>query len=90
MVIQAANNIQELSKSKLIFSIIDPDTQDAAITRQQLIETYGIEPYPYRSFLRSDSYFFHLLLENGEQSQIIYPPTNANEVRNSHFHRIRH
>ena len=79
MVIQAANNIQEQSNSKLVFSIIDPDTQDTAISRQQLIETYGIEPYPVALF-SNDSYFFHLLLENGDQSQIIYPPTTANEA----------
>ncbi|NTW43047.1 MAG: ABC transporter permease subunit [Anaerolineaceae bacterium] len=79
MVIQAANNIQDQSNSKLVFSIIDPDTQDALISRQQLIETYGIEPYPLALF-SNDSYFFHLLLENGDQNQIIYPPTTANEA----------
>jgi ABC-2 type transport system permease protein len=38
----------------------------------------GIEPYPVALFSQ-DSYFFHLLLQNGDQSQIIYPPTEANE-----------
>jgi len=78
-VIQAANNIQDQSKNKFVFTIIDPDTQDAPISRQQLIDSYGIEPYPVALF-SNDSYFFHLLLENGDQSQIIYPPTTANEA----------
>jgi len=79
MVIQVANSIQDQSKEKLIFQIVDPDTQEATISRQQLIDQYGIEPYPVALF-SNDSYFFHLLLQNGDQSQIIYPPTTANEA----------
>jgi len=79
MVIQVANNIQDQSKEKLVFQIVDPDTQEATISRQQLIDQYGIEPYPVALF-SNDSYFFHLLLQNGDQSQIIYPPTTANEA----------
>ncbi|PKN82804.1 MAG: hypothetical protein CVU46_17800 [Chloroflexi bacterium HGW-Chloroflexi-8] len=43
------------------------------------MDEYGIEPYPVALF-SSDTYFFHLLLQNGDQSQIIYPPTTANEA----------
>ncbi|MHB8135769.1 MAG: Gldg family protein [Anaerolineaceae bacterium] len=78
-IIQVANSIQEQSKEKFVFQIVDPDTQGATISRQQLIDEYGIEPYPVALF-SSDTYFFHLLLQNGDQSQIIYPPTTANEA----------
>jgi len=74
-----ASDIQSKSNGKLIYEMIDPDEQGAAINRQQLIEELGIEPYPVDLFSQ-DSYFFHLLLQNGEQSQIIYPPTEANEA----------
>lgn len=73
---QIANQIQDESNGKLIFKIVDPDVAGASISRQQLIEM-GIEPYPVALFSQ-DSYFFHLLLQNGDQSQIIYPPTEAN------------
>lgn len=79
MVIQVSNTIQEQSNGKLTFQIIDPDTATAALDRQQLIEQYNIQPYPVTLF-SNDSYFFHLLLQNGEQNQIIYPPTSANEA----------
>lgn len=76
---QIANDIQSKSNGKFIFNTIDPDEAGAAITRQQLIEEVGIEPYPVALFSQ-DSYFFHLLLQNGDQGQIIYPPTEANEA----------
>jgi ABC-2 type transport system permease protein len=79
LVIQVANEIQEQSNGKFTFQIIDPDTEGAAVTRQQLVDEYGIEPYPTALF-SNDTYFFHLLLQNGEKNQVIYPPTTANEA----------
>lgn len=76
---QIAGEIQAKSNGKFIFEIIDPDQSGAAITRQQLIEQVGINPYPVALFSQ-DSYFFHLLLQNGDQGQIIYPPMEANEA----------
>lgn len=76
---QIANQIQTQSNGKLLFEIVDPDVDGASISRQQLIEELGIEPYPVALFSQ-DSYFFHLLLQNGDQAQIIYPPTEANEA----------
>lgn len=74
-----AGEIQSKSNGKFIFETIDPDEQGAAITRSQLINNYGIEPYPVALFSQ-DSYFFHLLLQNGTQGQVIYPPTEANDA----------
>ncbi|HSM25074.1 MAG TPA: Gldg family protein, partial [Anaerolineaceae bacterium] len=76
---QIASDIQAKSNGKFIFETIDPDQAGAAITRQQLVEQIGISPYPVALFSQ-DSYFFHLLLQNGDQGQIIYPPTVANEA----------
>lgn len=75
---QIALQIQDESNGKLIFEIVDPDAEGTSVSRQQLIEELGIEPYPVALFSQ-DSYFFHLLLQNGNQAQIIYPPTEANE-----------
>lgn len=76
---QVASDIQTKSNGKFIFETIDPDAEGALITRQQLIEQVGIEPYPVALFSQ-DTYFFHMLLQNGNQGQIIYPPTEANEA----------
>jgi ABC-2 type transport system permease protein len=76
---QIATDIQSKSNGKFVFNTIDPDEAGASITRQQLIEEVGIEPYPVDLFSQ-DTYFFHMLLQNGDQSQLIYPPTEANEA----------
>ena len=76
---QIALQIQDESNGKFVFEIVDPDVEGASISRQQLIEELGVEPYPVALFSQ-DSYFFHLLLQNGNQAQIIYPPTEANEA----------
>lgn len=78
-VIAVANNIQEQAKGNFVFEIIDPDAPGAAVTRQQLIEENGIQPYPVALF-SNDSYFFHLLLQNGDKTEVVYPPTSANEA----------
>lgn len=79
LVNQVAEEIQTKSKGKLSYKIIDPDAPDAAITRKQLIEQVGIQPYSV-GLLSQDTYFFHLLLQNKDQAQIIYPPMEANEA----------
>jgi len=79
MIDQIATEIQDNSNGKFIFETIDPDGQGAAITRDQLINDYGIQPYPVDLFSQ-DTYFFHLLLQNGDSDQVIYPPTEANEA----------
>lgn len=76
---QIATDIQSKSNGKFVFNTIDPDEAGASITRQQLIEEVGIEPYPVDLFSQ-DTYFFHMLLQNGDQSQLIYPPIEANEA----------
>ena len=79
LVNKVAGDIQQQSNGKFQFQIIDPDTQGAAVTRQQLIEQYGIQPFPV-SLFSQDSYFFHMILQNGEKAQVIYPPAEANEA----------
>ncbi len=79
LVNQVATEIQQKSNGKFVYQTIDPDAQGAAVTRQQLIEQYGIQPYPV-SLFSQDSYFFHMILQNGDKTEIVYPPTDANEA----------
>ncbi len=78
MVIQESQSIADQSNGQFVFQIIDPDADDAQITRQQLIDDYGLQPFPVQLF-SDDSYFFHLVLESEGQGQVIYPPTEANQ-----------
>ena len=76
---KVAGDIQQQSQGKFQYQIIDPDVQGAAVTRQQLIDQYGIQPFPV-SIFSQDTYFFHMILQNGDKTQVIYPPTEANEA----------
>jgi ABC-2 type transport system permease protein len=79
LVIQEGQKIQEKSDGKFVFKIINPDDPNADITRQQLIEEYGVQPFPVQLFSQ-ETYFFHMILESEGQTQVLYPPTEANEA----------
>ncbi|MAT42695.1 MAG: ABC transporter permease [Anaerolineaceae bacterium] len=79
LVIQEGQNIQEKSGGKFVFEIVNPDDPNADISRQQLIEQYGVQPFPVQLFSQ-ETYFFHMILESEGQTQVLYPPTEANEA----------
>ncbi len=79
LVIQEGQKIQEKSNGKFVFEIINPDDPNATITRQQLMEEYGVQPFPVQLFSQ-DTYFFNMILESEGQTQVLYPPTEANEA----------
>jgi len=71
--------IQSQSEGKFIFEVVDPDAQGSKVTRDTLVNDYGLMPFPTTLF-SSDSYYFHLVLKNGEKLQVIYPPNEPNEA----------
>jgi ABC-2 type transport system permease protein len=75
---KVAGEIQEQSKGKFVFEIIDPTAANSPITPQALAETYGIEAVPVALF-SSDTFFFHLLFQNGDNSQLLYPSSDMSE-----------
>lgn len=77
LVNKVAGEIQAASNGKFIYKEVDPTAQGSPLTAQQLQETYGLTPYPL-SLFSQESFFFHLLLTNGQESQVIYPPTDEN------------
>ena len=76
---KVAGEIQTNSNGKFIFMTIDLDSPGSPVTRDELTNQYGIEPYPV-SLFSEDTYFFHMVLQNGENRKVIYPPTEANEA----------
>lgn len=72
VITQAAEKIQQDSNGKLVFETIDPTSGDSPISAQQLSDLYGVQPYQV-SMLSTDTYYFNLLLVNGEEYQQIFP-----------------
>ena len=62
-----------------LFDILDPDAPGSGVTRESLASTYGITPYPV-SLFSADSYYFHMVLDTGEENLLIYPSAAMSEA----------
>ena len=68
----AAQSIADTSNGKLVFSVVDPDAADAPVTRDTLIDEMGLKPFTV-SLYSEDTFFLHLVLTNGEKTEVMYP-----------------
>lgn len=76
---KVANDIQTTSNGKLVFEVVNPDAPDAALTRQVLADTYGLQPYA-ASLFGDTTYFLHMLLQVDDKAQLIYPGGDMTEA----------
>jgi ABC-2 type transport system permease protein len=76
---KVAQDIASGSNGKLTYIVVDPDEPDSAITRQELYDIYGLQPFP-ASFFSSESYYLHMVLQAGDQAQLIYPSGEMSEA----------
>lgn len=74
-----ANDITAASNGKFIFQTVNPDDPASGVTRQQLFEQMGLQPFP-TSFFSADSYYLHTVLQNGADAQVIYPSNDVSEA----------
>jgi ABC-2 type transport system permease protein len=75
---KVARALEEESGGRFVFEQIDPDAQDSAITRQQLLDS-GLRPIAV-SFFAPDSYYLHLVLQIGDEAQLLYPTADLSEA----------
>lgn len=76
---KVAQDIQAESGGKFTFEMIDPDDPNSPVTRQTLFDSYGLRPFAV-SLFSPDSYYLHLLLQIGEEAQLIYPASDMSEA----------
>jgi ABC-2 type transport system permease protein len=72
LVEKVAQEIGAESDGKFTYEAIDPGDPNSPVTPQALFDTYGLRPIAV-SLFSPDSYYLHLLLQIGEESQILYP-----------------
>lgn len=72
---KVGQEIAAQSDGKFVYTSINPDDPNSGVTRQQLLETYGLQPFMVGLF-SNESYYLHMLLRNGESLQVIYPPAD--------------
>jgi ABC-2 type transport system permease protein len=69
---EAIKELVEASGGQFVFEQIDPDAPGSALTRQSLYENYGLQAFAV-SLFSPESYYLHLLLQIGDETQVFYP-----------------
>ena len=64
--------IAEANPDKVSFSVVDMSAADVAISEQELLDRYQIQPVA-TSFFATETFFLHLVIEAGQDIQVIYP-----------------
>jgi ABC-2 type transport system permease protein len=75
---QVAQSIASDSNSKFVYQLVDFDAPNNSVDPRFLLDTYGLEPLPV-SFFDNETYYAHMILENGDQLELLYPPADATE-----------
>jgi ABC-2 type transport system permease protein len=76
---KVAGDIGSAAPGKFTYSLVDPDQAGAPVSRQELYDRYGIRPYA-TSLFSSDSYYLHMVLQVGDEPQVIYPQGELTEA----------
>ena len=76
---KVAQDIVSESNGKFTYTVVDPDAPDSPVTRQDLYETYGLQPFAV-SLFSAESYYLHMVLQIGDQSELIYPSGELSEA----------
>lgn len=74
-----ATEIANESNGKFVYEAVNLDDPNSPINRQYLQETFGLQPFPV-SFFSSETYYAHMILQNGEELQLLYPPAEVTEA----------
>lgn len=77
---KVAQELQGKSGGKFTFEEIDPDAPGAAVTRQQIVDTYKLRPIAV-SLFSDQTYYLDMALATGDaQAQFIYPSGELTEA----------
>ncbi len=75
---EVTESIARESDGKFTYTVINPDAPDSPVTRQQLYDRYGMQAFA-TSLFSSESYYLHMVLQVGDQEQVIYPSGEMTE-----------
>ncbi len=74
-----AQGLADDSGGKFTYTQVDPDAPDSPVSRQELFDLYGLQPLA-ASLFSSDSYYLYMVLQVGDQSQVVYPGGDLTEA----------
>ncbi|MBS3783143.1 MAG: Gldg family protein [Anaerolineae bacterium] len=76
---EVAKSIANQSNGRFAYTVVNPDAPGSPVTREQLYEQYEIQPFA-TSLFSSESYYLHMVLQVGEEEQVIYPSGEMTEA----------
>ena len=76
---KVADDIASESDGKFTYAVLDPDEPSSPINRQELYDLYGLQAYAV-SLFSPDTYYLHMVLEIGDQTQVVYPQGDLTEA----------
>lgn len=76
---KVAGEIAAPSQGKFLFNEVDPTAPGSPISPQQLFDIYQIQPYAV-SLFSPDSYYLHMVLQIGDQAQVVFPSGGLTEA----------
>jgi ABC-2 type transport system permease protein len=76
---KVAEAIQSESQGKFNFEVVNVDDPNSSVTRQTLLEQYGIQPIAVGLF-SDQTYYLHMILQAGEQPQLLFPAGTLSEA----------
>ncbi|MFQ6100170.1 MAG: Gldg family protein [Anaerolineae bacterium] len=76
---KVAQEIAGESNGKFTYTVVNPDAPDSSVTRQELYDSYGLQPFAV-SLFSNDSYYLHMVLQVGDQAQVVYPSGELSEA----------
>jgi ABC-2 type transport system permease protein len=74
-----ARELETESGGKFTYEIVNPDAPASSVDRETLINSYGLYPIS-ASLFSTDSYYLHLLLQVGDEAQLLYPSGDLTEA----------
>lgn len=72
-------SLSDQSGGKLRYNFIDPDAPDSEVTRQELFDLYGLQPFA-ASLFSEDSYYLYMVMTSGDEAQVVYPQGDLSEA----------
>ncbi|MBX3010215.1 MAG: Gldg family protein [Caldilineaceae bacterium] len=76
---KVAQEIADASNGKFVFRTINPDDPNSGVTRANLTDDYGLQPFLVSPLFSDETYYLHMVLDNGTQPQLIYPSQDLSE-----------
>ncbi len=76
---KVAKQIQERANGKFTFETVDLDAPGSKVTRQTMVEQFGLQPIAV-SLFSDQTYYLHMVLQVEGNKQLLYPSGDLSEA----------